>query len=306
MKKHRTSNIEHRTSTAATAPCSMFDVSDPVFQYMTPPKHLPAEGRDPGPVWNEIAEVKTFYWHFEDPAEQGAFKRFRPASLHSLALRDRRVSGVASAEPTRTKPSSPSALWPLHRCAARLQRTTNLPCAARYGNGFPMRSTSARTSFRGRRIGLIPLRSCIIYALANREKFKRIRFFWAPGRRRPDVSREPPRMGEISRRRMPSHGGSHRGRLDWQPSECRHPVQERACRFRWTTPSRLSAVRRSCSASHQGFESARFRGSEHLSTLERYMKCGVGQMRPLLHRRCHVCVTARCHVRTNQELGEDI
>jgi hypothetical protein len=31
-------------------------------------------------VVDEIAEVKAFHWHFDDPVEQAAFKNFRPAS----------------------------------------------------------------------------------------------------------------------------------------------------------------------------------------------------------------------------------
>jgi hypothetical protein len=36
-------------------------------------------------VVDEIAEVKTFYWHFEDPAEQAAFRRFRPGQFAQVS-----------------------------------------------------------------------------------------------------------------------------------------------------------------------------------------------------------------------------
>src|SRR5579862_6220928 len=37
-------------------------------------------------VVSEIPEVSTFYWHFEDSTEQGAFKRFRPGQFAQVSL----------------------------------------------------------------------------------------------------------------------------------------------------------------------------------------------------------------------------
>ena len=37
-------------------------------------------------IADEIDEVKTFYWHFEDPAEQKAFKKFRPGQFAQVSL----------------------------------------------------------------------------------------------------------------------------------------------------------------------------------------------------------------------------
>ena len=37
-------------------------------------------------VVNEIQEVKTFFWHFEDAAEQRAFRRFRPGQFAQVSL----------------------------------------------------------------------------------------------------------------------------------------------------------------------------------------------------------------------------
>src|SRR5512144_2050354 len=37
-------------------------------------------------VVDEIAEVKTFYWHFEDPAEQERFRQFRPGQFAQVSL----------------------------------------------------------------------------------------------------------------------------------------------------------------------------------------------------------------------------
>ncbi|RPH98515.1 MAG: oxidoreductase, partial [Zetaproteobacteria bacterium] len=37
-------------------------------------------------VVEEIADVKTFYWHFEDPAEQAAFRRFLPGQFAQVSV----------------------------------------------------------------------------------------------------------------------------------------------------------------------------------------------------------------------------
>jgi NAD(P)H-flavin reductase len=37
-------------------------------------------------VSDDIPEVRTFYWHFEDAAEQAQFKRFRPGQFAQVSL----------------------------------------------------------------------------------------------------------------------------------------------------------------------------------------------------------------------------
>jgi len=37
-------------------------------------------------VVEEIADVKTFYWHFEDPAEQTAFRKFLPGQFAQVSV----------------------------------------------------------------------------------------------------------------------------------------------------------------------------------------------------------------------------
>ena len=37
-------------------------------------------------VVEEIADVKTFYWHFEDPAEQAAFRKFLPGQFAQVSV----------------------------------------------------------------------------------------------------------------------------------------------------------------------------------------------------------------------------
>ena len=37
-------------------------------------------------VVDEIVEVKTFYWHFVNPADQAAFRKFRPGQFAQVSL----------------------------------------------------------------------------------------------------------------------------------------------------------------------------------------------------------------------------
>jgi len=37
-------------------------------------------------VTDEIPEVKTFYWHFEDEEDQRAFRKFRPGQFAQVSI----------------------------------------------------------------------------------------------------------------------------------------------------------------------------------------------------------------------------
>lgn len=131
-------------------------------------------------VAEEIHEVRTLYWHFEDAEEQARFKQFRPGQFAQVSL-----FGVG--EFPLSLPPSPtehetfftarqvgSGTSALHQLKAGDQFAVRGP----YGNGFPMEEYYGKNLvFVAGGIGLIPLRSCIIYALAHREKFQRIQIF---------------------------------------------------------------------------------------------------------------------------------
>ena len=97
-----------------------------------------------------------------------------------------------------------------------------------YGNGFPMEDYYGKNLvFVAGGIGLIPLRSCIVYALQHREKYERIQIFYgAKTPRELMYAAQPARMGEGRRGRMPPHRGPRRRRLDGQRRRRGQPVQE--------------------------------------------------------------------------------
>ncbi len=129
---------------------------------------------------SEIPEVKTFYWHFEDPVEQEAFKRFRPGQFAEVSL-----FGVGefptSLPPSPTEDETFFTVRQVGSCTSALhQLKPGQKFAVRgpYGNGFPMeRYYGKNLVFVAGGIGLIPLRSCIVYAIRNREKYERIQIF---------------------------------------------------------------------------------------------------------------------------------
>jgi NAD(P)H-flavin reductase len=132
-------------------------------------------------VMDEIAEVKTFYWHFEDPAEQVAFSRFRPGQFAQVSL-----FGVgefpASLPPSPTEKETFFTVRQVGSCTAALHKLTagdKFAVRGPYGNGFPMEDYYGKNLvFVAGGIGLIPLRSCIVYALKHREKYGRIQIYY--------------------------------------------------------------------------------------------------------------------------------
>jgi hypothetical protein len=99
-----------------------------------------------------------FYWHFEDPAEQEAFRGFAPASSPRS-----RCSAPASS-PRRCRPARPRRDLlhhppgrQLHRRAAPTQTRRPLRRPRPYGNGFPMEAYRGKNLvFVAGGIGLIP------------------------------------------------------------------------------------------------------------------------------------------------------
>ena len=131
-------------------------------------------------VLDEIDEVKTFYWHFEDQAEQQAFKRFRPGQFAEVSL-----FGIGefptSLPPSPTEDEMFFTVRKVGSCTAALHAMKpgdRFGVRGPYGNGFPMEAYYGKNLiFVAGGIGLIPLRSCIVYALKHRDKFKSIQLF---------------------------------------------------------------------------------------------------------------------------------
>ncbi len=132
-------------------------------------------------VRDEIKDVKTFFYHFEDPAEEKSFRAFMPGQFAMVSI-------FGAGEIAISLPPSPTenelffttrkvgsvttamhALKPGDRFAVR----------GPYGNGFPMKQYEGRNLIIvAGGIGLIPLRSVIIYALHHRVKYGKVQLFY--------------------------------------------------------------------------------------------------------------------------------
>jgi NAD(P)H-flavin reductase len=131
-------------------------------------------------ITDEIAEVKTFYWHFEDEAAQKAFQKFRPGQFAQVSL-----FGVGefptSLPPSPTEDRTFFTVRSVGSCTSALHQLKpgdRFGVRGPYGNGFPMEEYYGKNLvFVAGGIGLIPLRSCIVYALKNRDKYGRIQIY---------------------------------------------------------------------------------------------------------------------------------
>ena len=263
-------------------------------------------------VVDEIAEVKTFYWHFLDRAEQQAFAQFRPGQFAQVSL-----FGVG--EFPLSLPPSPtegetfftarrvgSGTNALHELKAGDQFAVRGP----YGNGFPMEEYHGKNLiFVAGGIGLIPLRSCIIYALAHREKFARIQIFL--GARTPRDLMYRANLAEWERSAgVECHLTVDRATEGWtgnvgvvgslfKKPGVTVPV-ENTVAFVCGPPVMFRFVIKDLLAMGLGER-------QIVSTLERYMKCGVGKCGHCCIGVAYVCVDGPVFTYEQiKKLGEDI
>jgi NAD(P)H-flavin reductase len=233
-------------------------------------------------VETEIPEVKTFYWHFQVAEEQVRFRHFRPGQFAQVSL-----FGVgefpASLPPSPTEDETFFTIREVGSCTAALHGLRpgdEFGVRGPYGNGFPMEQYYGKNLvFVAGGIGLIPLRSCIVYALVHRDKFERIQIFY--GSKTPSELMYVPKLREWeSSAGVECHLTVDRGGEGWNghvgvvgslfkkpgvqvPTAntiafvCGPPIM-----FRFVIKDLLG----------MGMPEASI-----VSTLERYMKCGVGK-----------------------------
>jgi len=263
-------------------------------------------------VLDEIDEVRTFYWHFENPAHQKSFRNFRPGQFAQVT-----IFGVG--EFPASLPASPTereAFFTIRQvgsCTAALhQLHANDKIAVRgpYGNGFRMEDYHGKNLvFVAGGIGLIPLRSCIVYALENRDKYGSIQIFY--GSKTPKELMYVPNLREWENSAgIECYLTVDRGTEDWSGNvgvvgsllkkpDVTVPVDNTTA-FVCGPPIMFRFVIRDLLA--LGFQEVNI-----VSTLERYMKCGVGK--------CGHCCIGVAYVCTDgpvftyeqiKRLGEDI
>ena len=246
-------------------------------------------------VVEEIADVKTFYWHFEDPAEQAAFRKFQPGQFAQ-------VSVFGAGEFPASLPPSPTEqefFFTVRRVGSvtaalhQLRPGDTFGVRGPYGNGFPMKQYFGQNLlFVAGGIGLIPLRSCLNYALDNRHRYGKIQLFYGARGLRDLMYLGALREWEMSRGfecyltvdRADDHWTGHVGVVGslFRKPGVTVPV-ENTTAFVCGPPIMFRFVIRDLK--EMGFEDRNI-----MSTLERYMKCGVGKCGHCCIGLAYVCV----------------
>ena len=260
----------------------------------------------------EIPDVKTFYWHFEDSAEQQAFKQFRPGQFAQVSLFG--VGEFPTSLPP--SPSEEETFFTVRRvgsCTSALHNLTpgqKFAIRGPYGNGFPMEQYYGKNLvFVAGGIGLIPLRSCIVDALSHRDKFQRIQIFH--GVKTPQELMYVPKLHEWEQTPgVECYLTVDRADKDWkgnvgvvgslfQKTGVNVPV-ENTIAFVCGPPIMFRFVIKDLLA--MGFSERNI-----VSTLERYMKCGVGKCGHCCIGVAYVCVDGPVFTYEQiKKLGEDI
>jgi NAD(P)H-flavin reductase len=265
-------------------------------------------------VMDEITDVKTFYWHFEDDADQKAFSKFRPGQFAQIS-----IFGVgefpASLPPSPTEDETFFTIRTVGSCTEALHQLKSgdkFGVRGPYGNGFPMEEYYGKNLvFVAGGIGLIPLRSCIVYALKHRDKYDRIQIFYG--------SKTPMELMYLPNLR------------EWETSagvECNLTVDKKGPNEVWNGNIGVVGSLFKNPDTHVPIDNTiafvcgppimfrfvikdlialGFQERNIVSTLERYMKCGVGK--------CGHCCIGVAYVCTDgpvftyeqiKKLGEDI
>jgi len=263
-------------------------------------------------VQDEIQDVKTFYWHFEEPADQEAFKSFMPGQFAQVSL-----FGVGefplSLPPSPTESKVFFTVRKVGTATAamhELRPGDKFAVRGPYGNGFPMKDYHGQNLiFVAGGIGLIPLRSCIVYALDHREKYGQIKIFYGARTPRDFMYVELLRQWERSQGfecyltvdRADESWRGHSGVVGslFKKPGVELPVENTTV-FVCGPPVMFRFVL-------QDLKGLGFQDNQMVSTMERYMKCGVGK--------CGHCCIGVAYVCTDgpvftleqiKKLGEEI
>lgn len=263
-------------------------------------------------VVEEIADVKTFYWHFEDPAEQAAFRKFLPGQFAQ-------VSVFGAGEFPASLPPSPTEeelFFTVRRVGSvtaalhQLQPGNKFAVRGPYGNGFPMNQYFGQNLlFVAGGIGLIPLRSCLNYALDNRDRYGKIQLFYGARGLKDLMYLGALREWEMTRG-FECYLTVDRGDDQWTGhvgvvgSLFRKPgvtvPVENTTAFVCGPPIMFRFVIRDLK--EMGFQDRNI-----MSTLERYMKCGVGKCGHCCIGLAYVCADGPVFTYEQiKRLGEDI
>lgn len=263
-------------------------------------------------VRDEIHDVRSFVWRFLDPEDDRTFSQFRPGQFAQVSI-------VGAGEFPASLPPSPTErerFFTIRRvgsCTAAMHELKPgdlFGVRGPYGNGFPMEEYRGKNLvFVAGGIGIIPLRSCIVYAMDHREDYGRVQVFY--GARTPAELMYRADMEAWSRNAgVEFHLTVDRADSEWTGhvgvvgSLFQKPgvdvAVENSIAFVCGPPVMFRFVIRDLLT--MGFTEDRI-----VSTLERYMKCGVGKCGHCCIGVAYVCVDGPVFTYEQiRKLGEDI
>ena len=132
-------------------------------------------------IRDEIKDVKTFFYHFEDLEQEKKFKAFMPGQFAMVSI-------FGAGEIALSLPPSPfedrlfftsRRVGSVTAAMHSLKPGDSFAVRGPYGNGFPMKHYEGQNLIIvAGGIGLIPLRSVIMYALHNRQRYEKIQVFY--------------------------------------------------------------------------------------------------------------------------------
>lgn len=131
---------------------------------------------------DEIPDVKTVHWRLVDQADQDQFVRTMKPGMFCLVTIPGKGEFTLSLPPSPTEGKTFFTLRQVGVCSRAFQQYKpgdKFALRGPFGNGFPMESYYGKNIVVvAGGIGLIPLRSTVVYCLANREKFKGLQIFY--------------------------------------------------------------------------------------------------------------------------------
>jgi len=263
-------------------------------------------------IVDEIQDVKTFFWRFEDEAENKKFRSFMPGQFAQVSI-------FGAGEFPASLPPSPTErefFFTIRKVGHVTNAMHDMKPGDRfavrgpYGNGFPMESYYGQNLvIVAGGIGLIPLRSCIVYALDHRDKYEKIQVFY--GARTPKDLMYVEKLTEWEKTegfechltvdRSDNGWGGNVGVVGslFKKPGVEIPVKNTTV-FVCGPPVMFRFVLKDLK--NMGFEDRQM-----VSTLERYMKCGVGKCGHCCIGVAYVCVDGPVFsLEQIKKLGEEI
>jgi NAD(P)H-flavin reductase len=264
-------------------------------------------------IREEIQDVKTFYWRFKDPQRQKEFQSsFLPGQFAMISI-------VGAGEMAISLPPSPTEnrlfftvrqVGKVTTAMHQLKPGDQFAVRGPYGNGFPMQKYFGQNLIIvAGGIGLIPLRSVIIYALANRDKYQKIQVFY--GSRTPKDLMYTDNLREWEKDQgfecylsVDRSEGDWKGNVGVVGSLFKKPGVEMPIKnttvFICGPPIMFRFVL-------QDLKAMGFNEENIVSTLERYMKCGIGKCGHCCIGVAYVCTDGPVFTLAQiKKLGEEI